>query len=129
MQTSLARDTMWYNDACETGGGWLKNRTGRLAAMTGRPAHWTRDDFGTTRRQANEEIHEAGELGSNHPKHWQARTPITPRERRDWRLILARANDLIHGQMDPHSRFQLTAADQAAVHRRAIRRACVESAA
>jgi hypothetical protein len=119
--------TARYNGACESAHGWLKHRTAWIAAHAGRPGHWTSDDFEAARRQANEDIYDHGELGPNHLQRWQARRPINLAERHDWLLTLTHLHDQIYQQMDAHSKAQLTATDRAAIERRVIRRACVES--
>ncbi len=93
---------------------------------SGHPGIWTSDDIEAARRQTNE-FHYPN--GHNQPialEVWQSRTPIDHDERERFHLTVERIRSQMQETMDPTSRESLTAADQAAIHRRVVRQALVE---
>ena len=57
---------------------------------------------------------------------WQTRSPIDQGERERIHLTIERIRSRMTQAMDPLSRRSLTAADEAAIHRRVVRQALVE---
>jgi hypothetical protein len=115
-----------YNGSCEAGIGSLKTRTRHQAALAGHPGLWTSDDAEAARRQLNEFHYPHG---YNHPVAfdvWQSRQPIDRDEREHAYLTVERLRSPMNQAVDPLSRASLTAADEAAIHRRAVRQALVE---
>jgi hypothetical protein len=94
--------------------------------MAGHPGLWTSNDTEAAQRLSNE-CH--WPQGYNHPtaaELWQSRTPIDPDERQRIHLTVQRIRSQIEAGFDRASRDALTAADQAAIHRRVVRQALVE---
>lgn len=119
-------ETPRYNGSREAGIGALKNRTRHQAALAGHPGFWTSDDTETARRQTNELHYPNGPSQPTARDIWQSRAPIHRAERERFHLTVQRFRSQIQEAMDPTSRESLTAADQAAIHRRVVRQALVE---
>jgi hypothetical protein len=115
-----------YNGSCEAGIGGLKTRTHHQAALAGHPGIWTSEDTEAARRAGNEFRYPDGHQQPPPLVIWESRVPIEPEERQRIRLTVERIRSEIHQSMDPVSRSSLTAADQAAIHRRVVRQALVE---
>ena len=73
-----------YNGAIEAGIGSLKTRAHEEAARQGRPGAWTCSDIEVAREQANVFSHPRGESGLTPQECWQARVPISDKERREF---------------------------------------------
>jgi hypothetical protein len=119
-------ETPRYNGSCEAGIGGLKNRTRHQAALAGHPGIWTSDDTEAARRHTNEFHYPDGYTKATALDVWQSRSPIDHAERERFRLTVERIRSQMQGAMDPTSRESLTAADQAATHRRVVRQALLE---
>jgi hypothetical protein len=115
-----------YNGSCEAGIGGLKTRTFYQAARAGHPGIWTSEDTEAARRQTNEFHYPHNHRHSAALAVWESRSPITPAERERFLLTVQRLRNQIHEAMDLASQESLTAADQAAIHRRVVRQALVE---
>ncbi len=115
-----------YNGSREAGIGGLKNRTRHQAALAGHPGIWTSDDTEAARRQTNEFHYPNGHNQPTAQDAWQSRVPIHHTERKRFHLTVERIRSQMQETMDPTSREFLTAADQAAIHRRVVRQALVE---
>jgi hypothetical protein len=115
-----------FNGSCEASVGTLKTRTRHGAAMAGHPGLWTSDDTEAARRWSNE-FHYPN--GYNQPTALdvrESRSPIDQAERERIHLTVQRIRSQIEAAMDRASQESLTAADQAAIHRRVVRRALIE---
>jgi hypothetical protein len=115
-----------YNGSCEAGIGGLKNRTRHQAALAGHPGHWTSDDAEAARRYTNECHYPNGHRQPTALDLWQSRTPIDQAEREQIHLTVERIRSQMNQTMDPLWRRSLNAADEAAIHRRVVRRALVD---
>ena len=111
-----------YNGSVEAGAGALKTRIFYQATRHGTLDVWTSDDVEAARMQANFANWPWGPRGRTPQQVWQARTPITPQDREEFRqtvaakmLELRRDNGLEH---EP-----LTLQASAALDRAAIRAA------
>jgi len=115
-----------YNGSCEAGIGGLKTRTRHQAALAGHPGLWTCEDTEAAQRQTNEFHYPNGHNRPTALEVWQSRTLIDQAERERIYLTVERIRSQINQTMDPRSRESLTAADEAAIHRRVVRQALVE---
>jgi len=73
-----------YNGSCEAGIGSMKTRTHHESRRRGFPGQWTCDDMEAARLQANELARPWGHLGPTPTEAWQARKPITLRDRQQF---------------------------------------------
>ena len=118
--------TPYYNGSREAGIGVLKNHTRHQAALAGHPGIWTCDDTEAARRQTNEFHYPNAHNQPTTLEVWQSRSPIHQTEQDCFLLTVQRICSQMEEAMDPISRESLTAADQAAIHRRVVRQALVE---
>jgi hypothetical protein len=98
----------------------------RATAFAGHPGFWTSDDTEAARRQANEFHYPHGHDQPTPRDLWQSRSPIHHTERERFHLTVQSIRSQMEEAMDPLARESLTAADQAAVHRRVVRQALIE---
>ena len=114
------------NACCRADFGTQKNRTRHQATGAEHPGIWTSDDTEAAPRQTNEFHYRNGHNQPAALEVWQSRSPIDHTERERFLLTIQRIRSQMQEAMDPISRKSLTAADQAAIHRRVVRRALVE---
>ena len=115
-----------YNGSCEAGIGAMKVRTHYQAARNGRPGNWTSDDTEAARCQANEYHHPADQPQFTPYQRWQSRGEIGYTERVEFHLAVERALHEQQQKRPSDSEVPLSAAEQAAEYRRAVRQALVE---
>jgi len=119
-------ETPRYNGSCEAGIGALKVRTHQQAALNARPGMWTCEDVEAARRRANEFHYPSGHLEPTALALWESRAPVDEKERQRIHLTVGCIRSQMKESMDAASKEALTAADEAAIHRRVVRQALVE---
>lgn len=114
-----------YNGSIEAGIRSLKARAHHEAFRRGRPGHWSSEDLGAARRQANATARPWGWRGPTPAEVWQERSRIEPWERHRWQQIYRRMAEEERQRRRVSSLQGLSHAERATIDRRAIRRTLV----
>lgn len=114
-----------YNGAIEAGNGSLKSHA-RAEALRHGHVSWTSDDLEAACTTTNYFAHPWGDPGPTPEDRWQARSPITPAERRAFLSCLERHTADVLTERKIPSHKLASRAVRSAVDRAAIRRALEE---
>jgi hypothetical protein len=115
-----------YNGAIEASIGSLKKRTQFQAERAGQPLCWTGADLDRARTLVNEETRRQV-AGPTPAAAWQARQPLTEEERDAWSGRVQGALALARQEAGLALDAELSHYEQAALHRRVLEPALVES--
>lgn len=112
-----------YNGSAEAGVGSIKTRTFEQAVLHGRSTQWTSDDVEAARGGLNATLRPWGHAGPTPLECWQARNPITPKQRDEFRQCVRQMHSQVLADQELPPMHLLTYNARAAVVRESIRRA------
>jgi transposase InsO family protein len=112
-----------YNGALERSNGVLKTYTHRHALHEGHPLRWTSDDLDHAMQLANTISRPWGHRGPTPEEVWQARQPISDRQRHEFQTALQRHRALAVDDLGIDSTQPTTDVQAARLDRVALRRA------
>jgi transposase InsO family protein len=116
-----------YNGACEAGNGAMKLRTHEQTALAGRVARWTSEDLEAARCHANEAYVPDTGTTRTAAEIWNSAPPLDDQERQAFQQCVQHTESTLREVLSTTEPLPATRHERAALERRVIRRALVES--
>jgi transposase InsO family protein len=116
-----------YNGGCEAGNGAMKLRTHEQAALAGRAGRWTSEDLEAARRHANETYVPDTDTTRTAEEIWNSAPPMDDQERQAFQQCVQHIESTLREVLSTTDTLPATRHERAALERRVIRRALVES--